>query len=84
MVRLQIQLEAAQHREVRRRAQRLGISVAEVIRRCVSAQLAEESTDDPDARARRALAAAGRYADPKGPARVAREHDGALGKAYRR
>jgi hypothetical protein len=84
MVRLQIQLDAAQHRQVKRRAKRLGVSVAEVVRRCVTAQLGDEGTDDPDARAHRALAVAGRYADPKGAARVAREHDAALAKAFRR
>ena len=84
MVRLQIQLEAAQHRQVKRRAKRLGVSVAEVIRRSVAAQLQDESADGSDARARRALALAGKYADPQGTARVAQHHDAALSDAYRR
>lgn len=83
MVRLQVQLEANQHRQVRRRAKRLGISVAEVIRRCVDAQLAHDETDAPAERARRALAVAGKYADPRGPARTAAEHDAALAESFR-
>jgi hypothetical protein len=84
MVRLQIQLEAAQHRLVRARAKRLGVSVSEVIRRCVDAQLRAERLDQPDDRARRALAVAGKYADPGGATRTAADHDPALAEAYRR
>jgi hypothetical protein len=84
MVRLQIQLEPGQHRQVKRRAKRLGVSVAEVIRRCVNTQLQAEDVDDPDARVRRALTVAGKYADPQGATDVARHHDAALSDAYRR
>jgi hypothetical protein len=86
MVRLQVQLEAAQHRQVKRRASRLGISVAEVIRRCVTDQLKADEAEGPEAHVRRALAAAGRYADAgASPSpRVANEHDAALADAYRR
>ena len=84
MVRLQIQLEPAQHRQVKRRAKRLGVSVAEVIRRCVDAQSHDEGVVGPDALASRALAVAGKYADPQGDSRVARNHDAALSDAYRR
>ena len=84
MVRLQIQLEATQHRQVRRRAKRLGVSVAEVIRRCVEAQLLADTSDDASERARRALSAAGKYVDPAADPTVARRHDAALAEAYRR
>ena len=84
MVRLQIQLEAAQHRQVKRRARRLGVSVSEVIRRSVAAQLRDEAADDAGPRARRALAVAGKYADRRGAARVALNLDAALSDAYRR
>jgi hypothetical protein len=84
MVRLQIQLEMAQHREIKRRARRLGVSVAEVIRRCVDAQLQDHGAASPDAPVRRALAVAGKYTDPQGPSRIARDHDAALSDAYRR
>jgi hypothetical protein len=82
MVRLQIQLEPSQHRQVKRRAKRLGVSVAEVIRRCVGAQLGADPSEGAGDRARRALAAAGRHADPKGATRVAAHHDAALAEAY--
>ena len=84
MVRVQIQLEPSQHREVRHRARRLGVSVAEVIRRCVDAQLRTDGAENPDDRVRQALAVAGKYADPRGAARVAADHDAALARAYRR
>jgi hypothetical protein len=84
MVRLQIQLEPAQHRQVKRRARRLGISVSEVIRRCVGAHLQDEDAGGLDTRGQRALAVAGKYADPHGASHVARNHDAALSDAYRR
>jgi hypothetical protein len=85
MVRLQIQLDAGQHRQVKRRAKRLGVSVAEVIRRCVDAQLRSGgAVEDPAERARRALAVVGKYADPQGHRSVAVDHDAALAEAYRR
>jgi ribbon-helix-helix CopG family protein len=84
MVRLQIQLDAAQHRRVRRRAQRLGVSVSEVIRRCVDAGLSEETADAADAIRRRALAAVGRYADPAGSRTIAADHDRALADAFKK
>lgn len=84
MVRLQIQLEAAQHRQVRRRAKRLGVSVAEVIRRSLDAQLRAEAPEASSDRIRRALAVAGRYVDPAGATKIARNHDAALAEAYRR
>jgi Arc/MetJ-type ribon-helix-helix transcriptional regulator len=84
MVRLQIQLEPAQHRQVKRRAKRLGVSVSEIIRRSVAAHLQSDGDEGADAPARRALAVAGRYVDPRGAARVARNHDAALADVYRR
>jgi post-segregation antitoxin (ccd killing protein) len=83
MVRLQIQLETAQHRQVRKRAKRLGVSVSEVIRRCVAAELREDEAEGHAARVRRALAVAGKYADPRGPGRTAADHDAALAEAYK-
>ena len=84
MVRLQIQLEAKQHRLVKRRAKGLGVSVAEVIRRCVDAQLDADATHDPDEPARRLMAAAGRYQDAAAGRDGARRHDDLLGDAFRR
>jgi hypothetical protein len=84
MVRLQIQLDSAQHRQVRRRAKRLGVSVAEVIRRCVDGQLRAEDDDNANDRRRNALAALGRHAEPGGRTNTAADHDAALAEAYRR
>ena len=84
MVRLQIQLMPEQHRQVRRRAKRLGVSVAEVIRRCVDAQLQTDGAESPDQRVRRALAVAGKYEDPRGATHVAARHDAALVEAFER
>jgi len=83
MVRLQIQLETAQHRAVKRQARRLGISVSAVIRRSVAAGLTDDA-HGPENRARRALALAGRYADPAGETDVAKRHDDILAESYRR
>jgi post-segregation antitoxin (ccd killing protein) len=84
MMRVQIQLDPAQHREVKRRAKRLGISVAEVVRRCIDAQLRSHEPDARDERVRRALAVVGKYADPHGTGNVAQDHDTALAAAYDR
>lgn len=84
MVRLQIQLEPRQHRLIRRRARQLGVSVSEMIRRCVDAEVRRVEDDEPGIRARKAMAAAGRYEDPAGARRVAAEHDVALADAYER
>lgn len=83
MVRIQIQLDAAQHRRVKKRARELGVSVSEVIRRSVAATLASAG-DERAELGRRALAVAGRHADPAGPGRIAEGHDTALAEAYRR
>lgn len=84
MVRVQVQLDPSQHRKVKRRAKRLGVSVAEVVRRCIDAGLRADETVTREDRARRALAVCGRHLDPKGPSDVARDHDSALADAYRR
>ena len=83
MVRIQIQLEAAQHRRIRKRAKRLGVSIAEVIRRCVAAELQDDDAEDHQARVRRALAVAGKYAEPRGAGRTAADHDAALAEAFK-
>ena len=44
MVRTQVRLTEAQHRRLRRYAGRLGISLAEAVRRCVDAHLVREAT----------------------------------------
>ena len=85
MVRTQIQLTEAQHRELTRYSRRLGISLSEAIRRCVNAQLehdmAAPAREEP---VRAALAVCGKYRDAGGETRVALEHDHWLDDAYHR
>ncbi|MDQ3426959.1 MAG: ribbon-helix-helix protein, CopG family [Gemmatimonadota bacterium] len=84
-MRSQIQLTEDQHRRLKRWARKLGISMAEAIRRCVADRLAaEEEAPTRTALVREALGAAGAYADPSGPADIARRHDEVLADAYRR
>jgi post-segregation antitoxin (ccd killing protein) len=82
MVRLQIQLSQAQHRQVKRRARDLGVSVSEVIRRSVDTML-ESQSSSRDQHVARALAAAGRYVDASGSTTTATDHDAALADAFR-
>ena len=85
MVRRQIQLPEEQYRRLRHWAQRLGVSFSEAVRRCVAAQLDREARiPSKSDRIRAALAACGKYEDPKGSSRVATEHDRHLAEAYRR
>ncbi len=85
MVRTQIQLSEEQHERLKRWAQGRGISLAEAVRRCVSDRLAGEAVEGGRVdRVREALAVVGKYADPDGPSRVARDHDEHLTDAYRR
>jgi hypothetical protein len=84
MVRVQIQLTPAQHRDLKRRAKRIGASVAELVRRCLDVQLRSQEPEARIDRVHRALAVVGKYRDPKGAANVARDHDAVLAEAYRR
>jgi hypothetical protein len=84
MMRTQIQLTESQHRAIKRWASRLGISLAEAIRRCVAERLSRDGAlVSPAERAREARAVVGKYADPSGPSRVAQDHDDHLADAYR-
>ena len=82
MVRLQVQLTQSQHRQIKRQARDLGVSVSEMIRRSVDILL-ESPADAADQRVARALAAGGRYHDPKGRKDTATKHDVALADAFR-
>jgi plasmid stability protein len=84
MVRTQIQLTEDQHKQLKRRAARLGISFSEAVRRCIEERLSAEGTmPDRKTLIRDALAVCGRYDDPQGPSRVALDHDRHLAEAYR-
>ena len=84
MVRVQIQLDPIRHRQLKRRAKRLGVSVAEIVRRCIDADLQSREDEGKADRRHRALSVVGKYADPEGARHVARDHDAALAEAYRR
>jgi hypothetical protein len=84
MVRLQVQLEESQHRQVKRRAKGLGVSVAEVIRRCVDAQLEADRAEESDDRRRRLMGVAGKYRDLSGERNVSSRHDDVLVEVFRR
>ncbi len=81
MVRTQIQLTEQQIRKLRARARERGLSLAEVIRRCVDSALSNEVHD----RAKlyeRAGRIIGCFPDKKGATDLAREHDRYLEKAF--
>lgn len=84
MVRVQVQLEPVQHRRLKQRAKRLGVSVAEVVRRCIDGEFRSQEPDARDDRVRRALAVCGKYTDRQGATDFGRDHDVALADAYRR
>jgi hypothetical protein len=85
MVRRQIQLPEDEDHRLRRWAGRLGISVAEAVRRCVASSLrVEAEAPSREDRIRAALAVCGRYADPERDPDVAKAHDRHLADAYRR
>jgi hypothetical protein len=81
MVRTQIQLTEQQLRRLRARAREQGISLAEMIRRCVDVVLADETNDRAELY-ERASRIIGRFPDKGGATDLAREHDSYLEKAF--
>ena len=85
MVRTQIQLTEAQYRQLKSWAARLGVSLAEAVRKCVDDRMSVEgSLSNRKAMVREALAVLGKYEDPEGLSRVAADHDQHVSEAYRR
>ncbi len=85
MVRTQIQLTEEQYKQIKNWASRLGISLAEAVRRCVSDRMAaERALPDRQTLVREALGVCGKYSDPQGASRVALDHDRHLAEAYRK
>lgn len=81
MVRTQIQLPEEQHRRLKRAAAELGVSVAELVRRCIGRALEQEGP----ARAelyRRAEELAGAFPDVERAGDVAADHDRYLEDAF--
>ena len=81
MIRTQIQLTEEQHRQLKRWADNIGISLAEAVRRCVEDRIGEAA--DQSGRADRvtaALTVVGRYRS--GRSDVAERHDEHLADAF--
>jgi hypothetical protein len=81
MIRTQIQLEESQARKLRAHARLRGISVAELIRRCVEKALVDEDADRA-ALYERAAAIIGRFPDKRGAQDLSRRHDKYLAEAF--
>lgn len=80
MLRTQIQLTEAQAAQLRRRAAREKVSVAELIRRSIDQTLSSPQTAPPDRRRQKALEIIGAFGS--GQPDLARRHDDALAEAF--
>jgi hypothetical protein len=72
LIRTQVQLTETQMRELKRIAEKEGISVAEAVRRGVDLYLRQCAGPSPEERIRRAMSIVGRF---QGPPDLAEEHD---------
>ena len=81
MVRTQIQLREGQARRVRRVAEEEGVSMAEVIRRCLD-QVLKSGEPDRSALYSRAEAVVGQFEDGCGAPDLARKHDDYLATSF--
>ncbi len=82
MIRTQIQLTERQARRLRIQAREQGLSLAEIIRRCVDRSLAEESPTRA-ALYDRAARVVGRFTDLRGARDLSSEHDRYLEDAFK-
>lgn len=80
MLRTQVQLTDEQVRRVRQVARREGVSLAEVVRRCIDAGLRESSREVLYARASELV---GAFDDPEGRRDLSSRHDDALDEVSR-
>ena len=81
MVRTQIQLTEGQARGLRRLAEQRGVSMAEIIRRCLD-QVLESGEPDRMALYARAESAVGQFEDGSGARDLARRHDDYLAASF--
>lgn len=81
MVRTQIQLTEQQARRLRRQARDRGVSLAEMVRRCVDRGLADDRSDRA-ALYERAAQLVGRLADRGGTRDISARHDRYLDEAF--
>ena len=82
MIRTQIQLEERHLRELKRIARNEGVSLAELVRRCL-VRFLEEEQPDRSALYARAAEIVGAFQDSEGKTDVAIHHDRYLGEAFR-
>jgi hypothetical protein len=80
MIRTQIQLTEEQVRKLKRAAAAQGVSMAEVIRRCIDRGVAEELPDREPA-CRRAGMLVGAFRDRRGARDVSTRHDDYLAES---
>ena len=78
---MQVQFTPEQHARLGRLARERGVSIAEVVRRCVDAALAA-ALPTRDRRYAAALEILGAFADREGADDVARDHDHHLQTAF--
>ena len=81
MIRTQVQLTEQQRRKLRRAARAQGVSVAEIVRRCIERGIDSEIPDRKD-RYGRAAALLGAFRDRQGATDVSVEHDAYLDQAF--
>lgn len=81
MLRTQIQLTEEQHRLLRSAAHREGVSIAEVVRRCVVRFFQHEDPDRKELYAR-AADLVGKFDDPHEATDLAERHDEYLDEAF--
>ena len=81
MLRTQVQLTDEQHRMLRAEAQRHGVSISEVVRRCIVRFFESEHTDRHELFAR-ASALVGAFVDPQSATDISVRHDEYLDEAY--
>jgi len=81
VIRTQIQLTEEQARRLRRVAREQGVSVAEIVRRCVESALTETG-GARSARYARAAKLIGTFRDPEGAKDLATSHDRHLNEVF--
>jgi len=81
MLRTQIRFTEEQHRLLRAVAQREGVSIAEVVRRCV-VRFFHDERQPRKALYDRAAALVGTFEDPQGATDLSEHHDAYLDETY--
>ena len=81
MIRTQVQLTEELARKLRRAARAQGVSMAEMVRRCLERGLAEQTTDRA-AQYARAAAVVGAFRDRDEDGTVSTDHDRFLDDSY--